>query len=190
MINLENNKKLPYLVILINLLVTSILLYLEGRSLICKCGKIYLWVGNIWSADNSQHIFDPYSFTHLLHGFLFSWILIALISKFNYNWQLSIVIILESCWELIENSNFVINRYRANTVSLGYQGDTIINSISDILMCAIGFIIAKYVGWRKSIVIFLITEVILLLWIRDSLILNIIMLIYPIEAIKQWQIGK
>jgi hypothetical protein len=133
MINLENNKKLAYLIIPVTIIITGIVLYLQGRSIICKCGKIYLWVGNIWSPDNSQHIFDPYSFTHLLHGFIFCWLLMALIAKINQSWQLAIVVMLESCWEIIENSNFVINRYRANTVSLGYQGDTIINSISDIL---------------------------------------------------------
>ncbi|MBI4854832.1 MAG: DUF2585 family protein [Acidobacteria bacterium] len=189
MSNTKNNK-IALLIIPLVITITSILLYWQGRSLICTCGKVFLWVGDIWSSDNSQHIFDPYSFTHLLHGFLFSWILILLAKKVPYNWQIVIVVVLESLWELVENSNFVINRYRENTLALGYQGDTIINSISDIFACSVGFIIAKYLGFKKSFIVFVIIELILLFWIRDNLTLNIIMLIYPIKEIKQWQMGK
>lgn len=184
------NNKIALLIIPLVITITSIFLYWQGRSLICTCGKVFLWVGDIWSSDNSQHIFDPYSFTHLLHGFLFSWILILLAKKVPYNWQIVIVVVLESLWELVENSNFVINRYRENTLALGYQGDTIINSISDIFACSVGFIIAKYLGFKKSFIVFVIIELILLFWIRDNLTLNIIMLIYPIKEIKQWQMGK
>jgi len=186
------NKKLTTTIISIVsiLIITSIILHLEGRSLICSSGKVFFWVRDIWSSDNSQHLFDPYSFTHLLHGFIFSWILILLNSKVSLNWQFIIAVIIESLWEILENSNFIINIYRANTIAIGYQGDTIINSISDIVCCSIGFIIAKYLGFRKSIVVFILTEIILFIWIRDSLVLNIIMLIYPIKEIKQWQMVK
>jgi hypothetical protein len=186
------NKQSKYLSITITLIIiaTSFLLHLEGRSLICTCGKLFFWVGNIWSPDNSQHLFDPYSFTHLLHGFLFYWLMLLAARKIPNNWQLIIPVTTESIWEIVENSNFVINRYREATFALGYQGDTVINSISDIVVCSIGFIIAKGLGLKKSFVVFAITEIILLFWIRDNLTLNIIMLIYPVEEIKQWQMGK
>lgn len=184
------NHRLSLVIITLVILTTSVILYLQGRSLISTSGKVFLWVGDIWSADNSQHLFDPYTFTHLLHGFFLGWLLILFAAKVPYNWQLTIVAIVESLWELIENSNFVINRYREQTLALGYQGDTIINSISDILACSTGFIIAKYLGLKKSFAVFVIVEVIMLLWIRDNLTLNVIMLIYPIEEIKQWQMGK
>jgi hypothetical protein len=190
MINIGKNKKQAIIIIVSSLIITFILLYFQGRPIICKCGEIYLWVGNIWSSDCSQHIFDPYSFTHFLHGFLFYWLILKIIPNLDKSRQLSIAVIMESIWELIENSNFVINRYRENTIALGYQGDTIINSLSDIFVCGAGFLFAKYIGLRKSIVVFVIIEIILLLWIRDSLILNIIMLIYPSDQIKQWQTGS
>ncbi|HSQ24988.1 MAG TPA: DUF2585 family protein, partial [Pyrinomonadaceae bacterium] len=100
-----------------------------------------------------------------------------------------IAIALESVWEIIENTNTVIERYRVATASLGYQGDSIVNSLGDIFCCAIGFMIARQLGWRGSIVVFLAVEAMLLVWIRDSLLLEIIMLIHPINAIKVWQLG-
>lgn len=185
-----NSKKLPIIFIVFIVLTTSVILYFQGRSLICTCGTVFLWVGDIWSSNNSQHLFDPYSFTHLLHGFLFCWFLLLPKKDISYNWKLLLVVMIESIWEVVENSSFIINRYRQNTLALGYQGDTIINSLSDILMCATGFAIARYLGFKKSLIVFVITEIILLLWIRDNLTLNIIMLLYPLESIKTWQMGN
>ena len=96
---------------------------------------------------------------------------------------------LESVWEIIENTNTVIERYRVATASLGYQGDSIVNSLGDIFCCAIGFLIARKLGWRRSILVFIAVEALLLVWIRDSLLLEIIMLVHPINAIKAWQMG-
>lgn len=96
---------------------------------------------------------------------------------------------MESLWEVVENSAFIIQRYREGTASLGYQGDTVINSMGDILMCGLGFVLAWHLGFRRSLALFAITEVMLLIWIRDSLILNIVMLIFPVDAIKAWQVG-
>lgn len=171
------------------LVVTAFQLHNEGRLWFCSCGKLYLWSGNVWSSDNSQHLFDPYSFTHLLHGVIFFWILLWLIPRVSLVWRLCLAISIEALWEVIENSDFVIQRYREETASLGYQGDTIVNSLGDILICGVGFVLAYYLGIRKSVVLFLVTEVVLLLWIRDSLILNVVMLAYPIEGIKEWQAG-
>jgi hypothetical protein len=170
--------------------LTALILHFEGRSLICSCGRILLWAGDIRSADTSQHLSDPYSFTHILHGFLFGWILVPLLPKANVKTQLLCAVTIESIWEIIENSSFVINRYRTETISLGYQGDTIINSLSDITCCGIGFIISRYLGVKKSIILFLLTELFLIFWIKDSLIINIIMLIYPSKTIKEWQMMK
>jgi hypothetical protein len=130
----------------------------------------------------------------LLHGFMFAGLLLLVfryIVKRNLatSWRLVIVLALEGAWEILENSNAVIDRYREATASLGYHGDTVVNSMGDILCCGIGLIIARKLGWLRSLPIFLATEIVLALWIRDSLILEIIMLIHPFETIKAWQLG-
>ena len=185
----ETNKKGPMLVIAAILAVTVILLRSQGRLWRHDCGRILVWVGDAWSSHTSQHLFDPYSFTHVLHGLAFCGLLALLVPQWSFRWRLCSAVALESVWEVFENSAFVINRYRAATVSLGYQGDSIVNSLGDITACALGFVIAWRLGWRRSAVVFLVTEVVLLLWIRDSLLLNVVMLLYPIEAIKIWQLG-
>lgn len=171
------------------LVVTTFQLRNQGRLWSCSCRNLYLWSGNVWSSDNSQHLFDPYSFTHLLHGIIFFWILVWIIPRLSLIWRLWLAISIEALWEVIENSDFVIQRYREETAALGYQGDTIVNSLGDILICGAGFLFAYYLGIRKSLVLFVVTEVVLLLWIRDSLLLNVVMLIHPIDGIKEWQAG-
>ena len=186
----QNNKKLwPWLVMALILILTLVLLRSQGRLWICACGQIYLWVGDIWSSDNSQHLFDPYAFTHLLHGVVFFWLLAWLVPHIPLLWRLSIAVVIEAAWEVLENSAFIINRYREATASLGYEGDAIINSVGDILIMAAGFMVAYKLGFRRSLILFIIVELILVFWIRDSLLLSVLMLIYPIEAIKQWQLA-
>lgn len=185
----QHKKRWPWLVMALILALSIILLRSQGRLWICSCGQIYLWVGDIWSADNSQHLFDPYAFTHLLHGVAFFWLLAWLRPQIPLLWRLSIALGIEAAWEVFENSEAVINRYREATAALGYNGDTIINSVGDILIMAAGFMLAYKLGFRRSLILFIVVELILLVWIRDSLILNILMLIYPIEAIKQWQLA-
>ena len=160
-----------------------------GRLWICSCGQVYLWAGDIHSAHNSQHVFDPYSFTHMLHGVAFYWLMTLALPRLRTELQFGWTVLLECIWELFENSSFVIERYREATISLGYVGDTILNSMGDIVICSGGFVLSVYLGVRRSIALFAATEVALALWIRDSLLLNIVMLIYPIEAIKSWQMG-
>ena len=109
--------------------------------------------------------------------------------RLSINWRFVIAVSIEALWEIIENSAFIINRYRTATIALGYNGDTIINSLSDIVVCSLGFWLAFYLGFRRSLVLFVVMEIILLIWIRDSLILNILMLIYPIDAVRAWQMG-
>jgi uncharacterized membrane protein YjdF len=151
---------------------------------------VLLWAGNTKSSDNSQHIFDPYSFTHVLHGFVFYALLALVVPRLAVAWRLALALTIEAIWEVIENSPAVIERYRQATLALGYEGDTIVNSLADILCCGIGFMLARRLGFRRSLAVFIATEVTLILWIRDSLILNVVMLLFPIEAIKKWQMSQ
>jgi hypothetical protein len=163
-------------------------LYRQGRIGWCACGLPQVWAGDIWSPHNSQHLFDPYSFTHILHGVLFCGIVTWLLPKLPFAWRLCIAVALEAFWEVIENSKVIILRYREATIGLGYEGDSIVNSMGDILCCVTGFILARYLGFRLSLVLFVVTELALLLWVRDNLTLNVLMLIYPIDALKSWQL--
>ncbi len=160
--------------------------HLEGRLWKCKCSGFF-WTSDAWSSQTSQLFLDPYSFTHILHGFMFAGILALLIRNMSASWRLVMAIAIECCWEIIENSNTVIDRYREATAALGYQGDTVLNSMGDIVCCGVGFVIATRLGWRWAIAFFVIIELALTLWIRDSLLLEILMLIHPIGSIKNWQ---
>jgi len=183
-------KLLAALAIVTSFAAAAILLRVEGRLWICACGKIQLWAGQVCSANNSQHFLDPYSFTHVLHGFLFFWLITLLFKRLNANWQLALAVVVEAAWEVFENTNFIINRYRSATAALGYNGDTIVNSSGDILCCLIGFIIARRLGLRRSLIVFVVLEVILIVWIRDSLLLEILTLVIPIDVIKTWQMCR
>jgi hypothetical protein len=166
-----------------------VMLNLEGRRWWCPAGDLSLWSWDIWTQHNSQHVVDPYSFTHVLHGILEYWLLGLFFPRMRLVWRLFLTVFVESSWEVAENSSYVIERYRGVTISLSYFGDSIINSISDIVCCATGFGIAYKLRFWRSFALFVATEVILILWIHDSLIINIIMLIWPIEAIRKWQFG-
>lgn len=179
----------PWLAILFIFIVMAIVLRTQGRLWICASGYVYPWVSDVWSADNSQHLTDPYSFSHVLHGVLFFGLFWCFRQWINGNWRLVLAVALEAVWELFENSAFVINRYREGTAALGYNGDTVLNSVGDLLCCIAGFILAFRLGWWKSLAFFILVELVMVLTIRDSLLLNIIMLLYPIDAIKVWQMG-
>jgi hypothetical protein len=178
---------LPWLAIVVVLVGTAYLLRSQGRLWWCSCDYLLVWSGDPWSSDNSQHLLDPYSFTHLLHGFLLCGLLALLIPRLSIVWRLWLAVTIEAVWEVVENSEFVIRRYREETAALGYHGDTIVNSLGDILVCGLGFVVAQRLGFRRAFVVFLVTEVTLAILIRDNLTLNIVMLIHPIEAIKEWQ---
>ena len=181
-------KKLwPVLAIAAAFVAIALLLRFEGRLWLCACGRLQVWSGDICSADNSQHFFDPYSFTHVLHGFAFFWLIAWLASRFRATWQLALAVALEAAWEVFENTNFIIDRYRSTTAALGYTGDTVVNSFGDTICCLVGFMIAQRLGWRRSLVVFALLELVLILWIRDSLLLEILMLLVPIDAIKAVQ---
>ena len=163
-------------------------LRLEGRLWICTCPRIFV-TADAWSSQTSQLFLDPYSLTHVAHGLMFAGLLALFFKRTPPIWRFVIAIGVESAWEIIENTNTVIERYRVATASLGYHGDTVVNSLGDIAACAVGFMLARKLGWVRSIILFLAVEVVLLVWIRDSLIFEIIMLIHPIQAIKTWQLG-
>lgn len=168
-------------------------LWFNGRIWWCKWDTpVYIATLDAWSKHTSQHFFDPYAFTHVLHGFLFLWILSLIVhtilgKKLSFAWLLFFAVFAEAAWEVVENSQYVIEKYREQTASLDYTGDSIANSFGDILACAFGFIIAYRLKFWLTFLLFVIIEIILLITIRDNLTLNIIMLIYPIEAVKTWQ---
>jgi hypothetical protein len=179
----------PWLAVAGVLAATAVLMRLEGRLWLCACGRLLPWVGDAWSADTSQHLFDPYSFTHVLHGFAFCGLLALLVPLVEWHWRLVLAVVLEAAWEVIENTDFVINRYREATAALGYNGDTVVNSLGDVVACALGFLLARRLGALKTLLVFALTEVVLLLWIRDSLLLNILLLVYPSKSLRAWQAG-
>lgn len=179
-----------------SLFLLALLLWLEGRFAFCTCGVFRVWSGDTCSSNNSQQLFDPYSFTHVLHGFLLFW-LVALIARgikpgrhLAPAWQLWLALTLEAAWEVFENTRFVIDRYRAETAALGYTGDTIVNSFGDVTCAVVGFLVARRLGAKQAVIVFLVLELILILWIHDSLLLQLLMLIHPVEAIKQWQMCR
>jgi hypothetical protein len=169
------------------LLAMIVLLRYEGRSFLCSCGYFAVWIGDSCSSNTSQQLLDPYSLTHLLHGFLFFWVIGLLFRRMPRLWQVWLALLLESAWEVFENTSFVINKYRTETAALGYQGDTIVNSLGDLACALIGFVIARQLGVRRSLIVFVFIEAVLIFWIHDSLLLQILMLVRPTEAIKLWQ---
>ena len=161
-----------------------------GRPPICTCGMVKLWEGAVNSAGNSQHIADWYSFSHIIHGVIFyalTWWLLR--SWLKTDTRLALSVLIEAGWELLENSPLIIDRYRTATLAFGYSGDSVLNSMSDIAMMAAGFLFALKMPARVTVAVAIGFELMTLYTIRDNLTLNVLMLTWPIEAVKTWQAG-
>jgi hypothetical protein len=167
----------------------ALTLWFMGRVVICTCGTVKLWHGIVQSSENSQQIFDWYSFSHVLHGFAFYWMMRLLLPRSPFGLWLALAIAFENFWEILENSDFIIDRYRTATISLDYFGDSIVNSVADNAAMIFGFAVAHKLPVWILIAVAAVIELALLWWIRDNLTLNIVMLLYPFAAIRNWQAG-
>lgn len=175
-------------VFLLIIFSTALIELLLGRIPICKCGYVSLWYGNTYGSGNSQHLTDWYTFSHIIHGMLFYGFLWLVARRLPVRTRLILAILLECLWEIAENSPFVIDRYRAVTSALDYTGDSVINSVFDILAAGLGFYLANKLRTWWIVVLIIFFELFTLYKVRDNLTLNVIMLVYPIEAIKTWQL--
>lgn len=178
----------------ITLLAVMILLAMD-RPPICTCGTVNLWHGDINSSGNSQHLSDWYTPSHIIHGMLFyalGWLLFVRLGIGGRNaakWGITLAVAIEAAWEVIENTPFVIDRYRSVTVNWGYSGDSVINSFADIGWMSLGFFLALRLPVKITVALALVMEIVVAVVVRDNLTLNVIMLLWPIESIAEWQAG-
>jgi len=188
MARFTKSRRRAALLIVFLLLGTATLLLAMGRPPICTCGTVKLWEGAVNSAGNSQHLADWYSFSHIIHGFLFyalTWLLLR--QWLRVESRLAVAVLIEAAWEILENSPIIIDRYRTATIALGYTGDSVLNSLSDIGMMMLGFAFAARMPVRLTVALAIAMELFTLLMIRDNLTLNVLMLSWPVEAVRHWQ---
>ncbi len=176
-------------VIMAIIVVLAQTLWALGRVPKCECGYIKLWQGNFQSSENSQHIADWYTPSHIIHGFIFYWLTWLIRPKWSMLARLAVAVGVEVSWEILENTNLIIDRYREATISLDYYGDSILNSVSDTLAAIAGFLLAWRLPVALTIAIALFFEILTGIVIRDNLTLNVIMLLWPMEWIREWQAG-
>jgi hypothetical protein len=158
-----------------------------GRSLLGPDGQFGWWESSIWSQFNSQRVADAYTFSHIAHGLIFYWFLWLVARKLSVRARLVWAAIMEAAWEILENSPIIINRYREATIAQGYVGDSVLNSSADVVFACLGFLFAWRFGWKIGLALILAMEIGTLVWVRDNLTLNVVMLVWPIDAIREWQ---
>lgn len=168
----------------------AVALHAMGHPLICKCGYVKLWHFDVVSSENSQHIFDWYTPSHIIHGFLFYFVFWLIAPRSSFGTRLILAILVEASWEVIENTDFVIDRYREATIALDYYGDSVLNSVSDMLFMIAGFVLAARMPVWLTVLIAVMMEVFTGIMIRDGLALNVLMLLWPSETVLQWQNGR
>lgn len=180
---------LPYALCLLAVATAAAMLLAMGRVPICTCGYVKLWHGETMSSENSQHLTDWYTPSHVLHGFGFYLGLWLVVPHLAFAWRLLAATGLEAAWEVAENTSYVIERYREVTISLDYYGDSVINSVADIGAMMLGFWLAARLPVAAAVAISVAIEAVTAWFIRDGLMLNILMLLWPVGAVREWQAG-
>jgi hypothetical protein len=187
----KSNRVALYLAIGVGIIAfQAVTVFLMGHPIICQCGHVSLWYPGQSGPETSQQLTDWYTFTHIEHGFLFYWLLWAIAPRLPFGTRLMIAIGIEATWEIVENTPFIINRYRQSALAEGYFGDSVINSIFDSLSAILGGLLARVLPMRVSAALVIGTELFLAVMIRDNLALNIVQLVYPSEIVSRWQTGS